>query len=305
MYIRRKFVDRMTTAAASVTARVDDPAGRTARAWLAHLICGLLMITAPTTLSAAPSAALAAAEHSNVRLFAGAAGDGSWHAGLEIALLQGWKTYWRVPGESGVAPAFDWSASGNLGNVTVAWPAPRRFSDSAGETIGYKDRVVFPLRVKPLVADAPVKLVLKLFYAACNNICIPAEANLAIELLPGGQGDVADVSLIDDFADQLPDQPRPGARPSVSRLSVETVGDRARLRVSIDGELDASATDIFVEGYDRAYFRKPRPADEKPLTSAFLLAIDGLQSADELRGQTLILTLVSGTTRLEQRLPVN
>ncbi len=307
MYIRGKFVDRMTTgnrAARGVAHRSEAATGKTGMAWLAWLIC-VLLITAPATLDAAPGSALVAGEHSSARLFAGASGDGHWRAGLEIALMQDWKTYWRVPGESGVAPSFDWSASGNLGSVSVGWPVPHRFSDAAGETIGYKDRIVFPLHVQPLVAGTPVKLALKLFYAACNNICIPAEANLAIELVPGSHGDIADLALIENFTGQLPGQPKPGARPSVRRLSVDSVGGSAQLKVSMDGELDALATDIFVEGYDRAYFRKPRPADKQPLTSAFLLPIDGLRSIDELRGHTLTVTVVSGVTRLEQRLPVN
>jgi DsbC/DsbD-like thiol-disulfide interchange protein len=274
-------------------------------AWTFRLIGALLVFTAPMAANAAGPAALVSTDHSTVRLFAAATPDRNWSAGLEIVLAGGWKTYWRVPGDSGVPPVFDWSASRNLETVTMAWPVPRRFSDAAGETIGYTDKVVFPLRVKPLQEGAPTTLDLKLFYAACNNICIPAEAHLSIEFVPDDQGHIGDVALIDEFTHQLPAEPVPGSRPSMSRLSVQSVGESVNLEVSIDGELDASATDIFVEGFDRAYFGKPHPKDDKPLASAFLLPIDGLKRPAELRGQTLTLTLVSGDARLVQRLTVN
>ena len=63
--------------------------------------------------------------------------------------MQGWKTYWRMPGDAGIPPQFDWSGSQNVKSVEVLWPAPQRFIDSGGETVGYKDRVVFPLRIVP------------------------------------------------------------------------------------------------------------------------------------------------------------
>ena len=59
--------------------------------------------------------------------------DGTLHAGIEIRLDQGWKTYWRYPGDSGIPPQFDFSASENVKAVTVLWPAPQRFDDGGGE----------------------------------------------------------------------------------------------------------------------------------------------------------------------------
>src|SRR5687768_5032641 len=114
------------------------------------------------------------------RLFQAETLDGVWNAGLAIDLDDGWKTYWRMPGESGVPPQFDWSGSKNLKAVTIGWPAPRRYSDAAGETIGYKDEVVFPLRIEPQHRGLPVELELRLFYAVCKDVCIPAEARLAL-----------------------------------------------------------------------------------------------------------------------------
>ena len=40
--------------------------------------------------------------------------DGSRVAGIAIDFDPSWHTYWRVPGEAGIPPDFDWSGSENL-----------------------------------------------------------------------------------------------------------------------------------------------------------------------------------------------
>ncbi len=52
--------------------------------------------------------------------------------GVAMQLEQGWKTYWRNPGDSGVPARFDFSKSDNVEAVTVLWPAPTKFDDGAG-----------------------------------------------------------------------------------------------------------------------------------------------------------------------------
>ncbi|MBT3809658.1 MAG: hypothetical protein HOF99_09175, partial [Rhodospirillaceae bacterium] len=34
--------------------------------------------------------------------------------GLEVRLDDGWKTYWRSPGDAGIPPHVEWENSGNL-----------------------------------------------------------------------------------------------------------------------------------------------------------------------------------------------
>ena len=70
--------------------------------------------------------------------------------GVEIQLQPGWKTYWRVPGDSGVPPRFDFSKSANVESVTPLYPGPRTFDDGAGGvSYGYGRDVIFPLRIVP------------------------------------------------------------------------------------------------------------------------------------------------------------
>lgn len=101
--------------------------------------------------------------------------------GVEIVLTPGWKTYWRYPGDAGIPPRFDWGGSENVARVEVLYPAPKRIMDGAGQSsIGYEDRVTFPLRIHATDPSKPVALKLKLDFATCEKLCIPAEAILSI-----------------------------------------------------------------------------------------------------------------------------
>src|ERR1700736_1201509 len=86
--------------------------------------------------------------HSAVRLLAGSRSGTVLLGGVSIQLQQGWHTYWRTPGDSGVPPRFDFSKSDNIEAVTVLWPAPMKFDDGAGgHSLGYQNQVVFALRI--------------------------------------------------------------------------------------------------------------------------------------------------------------
>ena len=54
--------------------------------------------------------------------------QGTIMAALHLRLARDWITYWRHPGESGIAPRLDLSGSGNLAEARVHWPAPRLFT---------------------------------------------------------------------------------------------------------------------------------------------------------------------------------
>ncbi len=110
--------------------------------------------------------------------------DGSRMAALEIRLEPGWHTYWRAPGENGIPPQFDWSGSSNLRAVGIEWPKPIVFETYGARTIGYRERLVLPIRLDPETPDAPIDLELGMFFGICNDICIPANARVVHRIAP-------------------------------------------------------------------------------------------------------------------------
>ncbi|MGI9395658.1 MAG: protein-disulfide reductase DsbD domain-containing protein, partial [Boseongicola sp.] len=108
--------------------------------------------------------------------------DGRHYAALSIRLAPGWKTYWRTPGAAGIPPVFDWAASENVADVIVAFPVPRVSELNGLRSIGYTDRVVFPLAVRPIDNEQDINLHGQLLIGVCEDICVPLELELTATL---------------------------------------------------------------------------------------------------------------------------
>jgi len=104
--------------------------------------------------------------------------DGTRVVGVQIDLMPGWHTYWRVPGEAGIPPDFDWSRSGNLQSVALEWPRPQIFDTAGLQSIGYAGRVVLPVVLTAENPSAPIDVDLRLAFGVCSDICVPAEARI-------------------------------------------------------------------------------------------------------------------------------
>lgn len=236
-----------------------------------------------------------AGDFSSIRLLNGGEKNGAWQAGLHITLKPGWKTYWRVPGESGVPPQFDWSASRNAGDIAVSMPVPTRFSDGSGDGIGYKDGVVFPIAVPANDPSKPVHLALKLFYAVCNDICVPVQAEVSLHL------SVDTVSESDRFrlamaANQVPLDDE-GKAVSVRSIRLADDGGSPMLEVVVTGLAQPAEVDMFVEA-EGAYFRKPVLASSSNGEDTFHLQIDNQRNSGTLKGKNVRLTIAAGGTNI-------
>jgi DsbC/DsbD-like thiol-disulfide interchange protein len=98
--------------------------------------------------------------------------------GIELVLAQGWKTYWRAPGDAGIPPSFNWSGSENLGRAEVMWPAPEVVYLQGMRSIVYTNQIVLPVRITPQQADAPLSLQLQIDMGVCRDVCMPYQIEL-------------------------------------------------------------------------------------------------------------------------------
>ncbi len=154
--------------------------------------------------------------------------DGRQIAALHLRLAQGWKTYWRAPGDAGVPPEFDWSASTNLGQVHLHWPRPELFDFQGMQTIGYAQELVLPVEITPQDPSQPVTLHAAVALGLCKDICMPAEVTLAGRLAMPGAPDAL-------IAAALTDQPIPGDKAGLTALkcAVEPIRDGLRVTASM------------------------------------------------------------------------
>ena len=108
--------------------------------------------------------------------------QGTHMAGLRLTLAPGWKTYWRAPGDAGIPPLFDWSASRNLKAVATYWPRPKVFKQNGMRTIAYQNEVVLPLELTPGTPGTPIMLQGRMELGVCHEICMPMSLELHAEL---------------------------------------------------------------------------------------------------------------------------
>lgn len=161
---------------------------------------------------------------------------------IEIDLDENWKTYWRLPGRFGIAPVLDWSASENVRSVEALLPMPSLFDEGDGISIGYKDDVLWPVRIQPGDPKEPVIIRLRLDIGLCEVLCLPASAELTWRMSPGS-GDAASLADILDLATQLPSE-----RAALSALTFDHVGEDLRLTLAENIEFDSFAVAENVEG---------------------------------------------------------
>lgn len=116
-------------------------------------------------------------------------GHGTHMAALHLRLADGWKTYWRIPGEAGIAPQLDWSQSQNVASVTAHWPRPIVFDQNGFRSIGYDGELVLPLEFTPQRAGRPMALMAQVTIGICRETCVPVDLTLTLPLRDAGAHD--------------------------------------------------------------------------------------------------------------------
>jgi DsbC/DsbD-like thiol-disulfide interchange protein len=235
---------------------------------------------------------------SGVRLIAGANSedDVALRAGVEIKMQPGWKTYWRYPGDSGVPPRFDFSGSENLKDAKVFFPAPHLFTDETGHSLGYKGNAIFPVVVTPQQPGKPVRLRMKVEYAVCEKLCVPAEGSAELTLGSSASSRNADLSA----AEARVPKPVPAAQIG---LSARRVTAAAKPMVNVDLAAPAGqSVELFVEGPTAEWALPiPTPVQGAPSGHArFAFELDGLPPGVDPKGKfDLTFTVVTGERALE------
>lgn len=108
--------------------------------------------------------------------------DGTHLSALRLTLQDGWKTYWRSPGEAGIPPQFSWNGSRNVGDLRITWPTPQVFDTNGYQTIGYVEQLVLPLEITPRTAGQPVRIRGRVDLGLCKDVCIPGEVEFDHQL---------------------------------------------------------------------------------------------------------------------------
>lgn len=226
--------------------------------WAAIMFCLVIAFSIVSGLATAAESEKFTSPPVNARLIS--AQDGiaptmqTLSVGLALDLSEGWKTYWRSPGEVGLAPRVDWSASQNIADVTFLWPAPERFTAFGIENFGYHDEVVFPVQIELENPGQAVELNAQVQILVCADLCVPQEFDLTLSIPQGTGIDQESADSIAEFSARVPVEGADTAMTtSVSFLNTEMTEATFQFTTSIPFD----DPDIFVELGDGTALGKP------------------------------------------------
>ena len=275
---------------------------------LRQLLCGLALLASLAAI-AGPAAADEAVspwfttDQGRVRLIAAEpAVDGadSVRLGLQFELASHWKIYWRSPGDAGYPPHVDWKGSQNLADASLAWPAPRRFSVLGLETVGYEGEVVLPIKARLEHPGEALHAVATLQYLTCEQICVPYDTTLTLDLPAGASSANATgfADLIDRYQAKVPGD----GTASDIHLQGMTIGTGSKptLALMLAADPPLVHPDAFVEGPEGVVFGVPKVIADDPHRPIIDLAVlSASKKPPSLAGHPLTVTVVDGERSLQ------
>ena len=165
--------------------------------------------------------------------------SGTYIAALHLKLSPDWITYWRHPGESGIAPRLDWGASTNLAQVRIHWPEPRLFQKAGFNSIGYKGELVLPVELTPNDPGAPIGFDATLSIGVCDDICVPVDLHVQTSLSGRGAHDST-------IANALTHRPGAARTAGLRALSCNLDPDSRGLRLSVQMDIPSTGNQEFL-----------------------------------------------------------
>lgn len=156
--------------------------------------------------------------------------DGTRMAALHLRMDAGWHTYWRIPGDAGIAPRFDWSQSQNIASIEPIWPRPTVFSQNGLQSYGYEDELILPLRITPVNPNRPMAILGELEIGVCRDTCVPADLQVRGALRGQGASDNRITAALGRGAESAD---RSGLSRTTCRLEPQSRGAELTLRATV------------------------------------------------------------------------
>lgn len=275
---------------------------------LAALFAALLLF-APLAASAQPQAP---ENRATVRLFSPVTATGTEKAvplAIDITLQDGWKTYWRTPGDAGLAPELDYAASANVESVDILYPAPHRFTIFDIDNYGYKKHVVLPIDVMTATPGQPLDFRASLDLLVCSDICVPETHEISFSLPAGEAAPSADKPAYDAAMALLPVPANADFTFNNAYLSTDSENIHYLIVTAQSARAPSGDSDLFVETMSQTGFAKPDTSyDRDSKTLTFKARVHSTAPIEALRAELLrqdaTLTYVDDKGAYEQTLQV-
>jgi thiol:disulfide interchange protein len=118
-----------------------------------------------------------------------------FRVGLRFRLTPGWHTYWRNPGDAGVAPDLALVLPQGTQSGPIEWPTPRRVAEGPVMTYAYTGDLLLPVAVTSAGHAGPIPVQAHARWLVCKEICVPEQADFRLELPEGSAAPSAQAPL--------------------------------------------------------------------------------------------------------------
>ncbi len=111
---------------------------------------------------------------------------------LRLKMREGWHTYWRNPGDSGLPTSLDWKLPDGIAAGAIQWPAPHALPAGPLVNYGYEGEVLHlvDLTVPASLANGgAATLAARADWLVCKETCIPEGADLTLTLPVGASAE--------------------------------------------------------------------------------------------------------------------
>ena len=121
---------------------------------------------------------------------------------IRFQLDPGWHNYWQNAGDSGLPTTIEWNLPEGFSAGEIQWPTPHRIIAYPLVDYGYSDEVSLLIELTPpaeLPSGTSVTLEALVDWLVCETLCLPAYAELSVEIPVSDQAPEADPQWIDLF----------------------------------------------------------------------------------------------------------
>ncbi len=128
----------------------------------------------------------------------------SFRVGLLLKMAEGWHTYWKFPGDSGLPTKIAWTLPRGFTVGDLEWPVPEVEEEDGGlQVYVYKREVLLFVTVTPPQDFAgPAMIGAKATWLVCEKLCVPGKAELTVKV-----GEAAsEATLFEKYAKRVPEK---------------------------------------------------------------------------------------------------
>lgn len=108
-----------------------------------------------------------------------------FYVGIKLKMLDEWHTYWKNPGDAGLATRIKWNLPSGFSASEIFWPYPKRFY--LGDDMvnfGYDNEEILLVKISTpkILAQSDYLISAKVSWLACKEECVPGSQEVSIKL---------------------------------------------------------------------------------------------------------------------------